>query len=134
MDDSHIELFVHIVWTTADRLPTITDDIKPLVYSTVAHEITKRGVCVLAIGGIEDHVHVLVRAYSSVDLPDLLMRAKGVAGRVANASLNGPKIRWQRGYGAFSISRWDVPHVTRYITNQRKHHAEKTTKRILELG
>ncbi|HEY3332189.1 MAG TPA: IS200/IS605 family transposase [Capsulimonadaceae bacterium] len=132
MKDSHVELYAHIVWTTSGCEPTITSTVQPVVYSAIEHECTKLGVALLAIGGIEDHVHILVQMPHSVMVPILMQRAKGVSARVANELPGGPTLLWQRGYGAFSISRWDVERVARYIANQRRHHAENTSIRILE--
>jgi REP element-mobilizing transposase RayT len=33
---------------------------------------------------------------------------------------------WQDGYGAFTISKSQVPQVIRYIQNQREHHRMQT--------
>ncbi len=34
------------------------------------------------------------------------------------------KIGWQDGYGAFTVSKSQVPAVVRYIQNQESHHAK----------
>lgn len=33
---------------------------------------------------------------------------------------------WQDGYGAFTVSKSNVPSVIDYIQNQREHHRTKT--------
>jgi len=78
------------------------------------------GVGVLAIGGAEDHVHLLV------NVPPSLAVAKAVGTVKSNSSkwANGARkeLAWQQGYSAFSVSASVVPAVVRYIRNQEKHH------------
>jgi hypothetical protein len=53
-------------------------------------------------------------------------------GKVASSNLINDKrwvrghFRWQKGFGAFSCSRSQVPIVARYIENQEQHHAERS--------
>ena len=74
----------------------------------------------LAVGGTENHVHVLLH------LPPKLVLAKGVALLKANSSKwmgeQGKDLSWQEGYGAFSVSSSNLDQVTRYIQNQEAHH------------
>ena len=40
-----------------------------------------------------------------------------------------PELRgfaWQDGYGAFTVSKSNLPEVVRYIRNQREHHRKRT--------
>ncbi len=79
---------------------------------------------VLANGGMEDHVHLLIQ------LPPVLSLAKAVSLLKANSSSwmkeHGRKFAWQEGYGAFSVSASNLAAVERYIANQQKHHRRRT--------
>lgn len=86
----------------------------------------------LALGGIEDHVHLLARMPKSVLVPDVAKRAKGASSHLATHMLNRLGFKWQESYSAFSVSRWDVPKITEYIRNQEEHHRMHTTKTALE--
>lgn len=74
----------------------------------------------LAIGGTENHVHILFH------LPPKLALAKAVSLLKANSSKwmreQGIKFSWQEGYGAFSVSSSNLDQVRRYIQNQETHH------------
>ena len=80
----------------------------------------KFDIPVLAAGGMEDHIHLLLR------IPPALALAKAVLAIKSNSSRwageEGHKFAWQQGYGAFSVSSSIAPTVVRYIQNQEAHH------------
>jgi REP element-mobilizing transposase RayT len=73
-----------------------------------------------AVGGTEDHAHVLYR------LPPTMTLVESVAVIKANSSkwirTQVPRFAWQKGYGAFSVSSSQIATVIRYIDNQELHH------------
>ena len=76
---------------------------------------------VLAAGGIADHVHLLIVTPASLSIADALQEIKGGSSKWLHKTF-GPVFDWQRGYGAFSVSRSSVPSVVRYIGRQEAHH------------
>ena len=78
----------------------------------------------LAVGGTEDHIHLLLH------LPPKLALAKAVLLLKANSSKwmgeAGREFSWQEGYGAFSVSASNLDSVIGYIQNQEKHHRKFT--------
>ena len=38
------------------------------------------------------------------------------------------KFYWQEGFGAFTVSKKDIPIIINYIKNQEDHHKKKTFK------
>ncbi|MEN6581922.1 MAG: transposase [Armatimonadota bacterium] len=61
MREPYTQLYVHIVWSTWDRLPLLSADVQSAVYRCIQAECDRLGADVLAIGGVEDHIHILVR-------------------------------------------------------------------------
>jgi putative transposase len=59
MRSNYTQLYLHYVWATWDRLPLITLDIQKLVYAAIIRECEQLKCTVIAIGGVEDHVHLL---------------------------------------------------------------------------
>ena len=100
------------------------------------------GCTVLAVNGTEDHVHVLVLMPAGLAVAALVKQMKGVSSRIASQSLLPGQFRWQGHYGAFSISRWDMGKVRRYIEEQKEHHAdgslvpelEEATEEVVSVG
>lgn len=125
-------LYVHLVWATHGRLPLITPAIRQRIYGVMQHHASKLRCDVIAIGGIEDHVHVLVRFGPTVLIADLVGRMKGASSYLAQQVL-GHTFRWQRSYGAYSVSRFGVERVRSYVLNQEAHHRQGTTIRDLEI-
>ena len=75
----YTQLYLHCVWATWDRLPLITPAIESRVYAAVAAKAHELKCEVLAIGGIEDHVHLLVRLPTTLTIADLLKGVKGAS-------------------------------------------------------
>ena len=120
----YLQLYVHLVWATWDRQPLLVGDVEAR-----AHEIlgrTCRDVrCVpLAIGGIDDHVHVLVGLAATVTIADLAQKLKGTSSRLLGQAMPGNRgFRWQGGYGAFTLRKTDLPILEAYVLRQKEHHA-----------
>jgi len=81
----------------------------------------------LQVGGIEDHLHALVTAPATLSPSLVAQFLKGDSSKWLHEEF--PSLRrfgWQDGYGAFTISKSNLPEVVRYIQNQREHHRKKT--------
>ncbi len=77
----------------------------------------------LAIGGVEGHVHVLVRIPTTVSVAGLVKQIKGSSSHLVTHRLGGREtFKWQGGYGAFTVSKENVPAVRRYVLRQKEHH------------
>ena len=86
---------------------------------------------VLAIGGIADHVHLLIRFPASISLSELVKQIKGSTSHLVTHRSPQP-FKWQGGYGAFTVSKKEVDKISLYIANQEARHAESTTWHSLE--
>jgi REP element-mobilizing transposase RayT len=124
-------LYVHLVWATWGRLPLITPEIRERLYAVMQHQASKLRCEVIAIGGIEDHVHVLLRFGPTVVISALVGRMKGASSYLAEQVL-GHTFKWQGSYGAYSVSRHGVDRVRSYVLNQEAHHRDGTTIPDLE--
>jgi REP element-mobilizing transposase RayT len=80
----------------------------------------KQGIFVHAIGGMEDHIHLLIQVPPSLALAKAVNTFKSNSSRWANEE--GCPFAWQQGYAAFGVSASIVPAVVRYIRNQEAHH------------
>ena len=124
MRKNKIEVYVHFVWPTWDRLPLIHPTIERRLHRFIAAVAVEMGCKVLAINGTEDHVHVLLSLRTTVTIADLAKRMKGASSLFANTELfSESQFKWSGSYGAFSVSRWDVPKIMEYIKRQKEHHA-----------
>jgi putative transposase len=79
----------------------------------------------IAVGGVEDHVHLLVSLDPAMNVAKLVKDVKGSSSHLMTHGLaQGSQFRWQSGYGAFSLRHDDVPTVRRYIAQQKEHHRQ----------
>jgi putative transposase len=134
MRSTFTQLYVHCVWATWDRLPLITPAIQPVLYAAIGQSCQQLNGTVLALGGIEDHVHLLVSIPPTLCVSALVKAAKGSSSHLITHEIESSKFfKWQGSYGAFTVSKTDVETVVEYINNQNKHHQTKSTIPLWEL-
>jgi len=124
MRRNKLALYLHLNWATWDRLPLVTPDIERRLYRNIESEAMKMGCTVLALNGVPDHVHLLVKYPATITIADLVKQVKGVSSHFVNEELK-PKdfFKWQGNYGAFTVSRWDLDKIIGYIKKQKEHHS-----------
>ena len=89
--------------------------------------ITNNGHHLFAIGGMTDHIHILVSLSPTQSLSDLVRIIKSNSTAWINEKgFIRHKFAWQEGFGAFSYSKSQIPQVSNYIQNQEDHHRHKT--------
>ena len=70
-----------------------------------------------------DHVHMVIKLSTTVTIAEIAKKAKGVSSRFINQKIQmEDHFKWQIGYGAFTVSRWDTDKVIQYVRNQKSHH------------
>lgn len=135
MRRTRLTVFVHLVWATWDRLPLLTDDLTREVYRAIGAKCTELRAEVIAIGGVADHVHLLVELPATLTIAHLVGQVKGVSAHLINHRLTpGASFKWRGAYAAFSVSPRAVPRVVDYIARQQEHHAAGTAIPELELS
>lgn len=128
-----LQLYLHLVWATWDRLPVLTPALESRVYAALATKARELGCEPLAIGGLEDHVHVLVRLPATVTVATLAKELKGASSHlVSHEMAPADGFRWQGGYSALTLAHRDVPLLRRYIAEQKQRHAVGTTRALWE--
>jgi len=123
MGDSYTNLLYHIVFSTSDRRPLITPDYEVRLYDYIGGTIRELGGISLALNGTEDHLHLLAKLRPDRALSDVLRKLKANAsGWMHRVFPRLEDFKWQRGYGAFTVSQSNVPEVSAYIARQKQHH------------
>jgi REP element-mobilizing transposase RayT len=75
----------------------------------------------IIINGMSDHIHMLILLPPNISLSDLMRFVKANSSRWVKKRF-GKKFAWQKGFGAFSVSRSNIEIVARYVRNQEQHH------------
>lgn len=123
MRRNKLALYIHFVWATWDREPLIAPEIERRLYRNMASEAQKMKCKVLALNGMPDHVHLVVRVPTTITIANLMKQVKGVSSHFVNETLQPKtKFKWQGSYGAFTVSRWDLDKVIAYVKRQKEHH------------
>jgi REP element-mobilizing transposase RayT len=127
MARTYTKLIYHIVFSTKERLPLITEAIRDRLYEYVGGVIRGEKGSLLEIGGVADHVHLLARFGASIAVSDIVQRIKGNSSHWLNQQ-PASGFAWQNGYGAFTVSESQVATVRKYIQRQEEHHKRLSFK------
>ena len=120
-------ILVHTVFSTKDRRNLITPAVEPDLHAYLG------GIChhlespALAIGGTENHVHLLIRLSKNIAVSDSVMALKKDSSKwIKSCAHRVARFYWQDGCGAFSIGQSQVAAVTNYIRRQKQRHKTMT--------
>lgn len=131
------QVYLHFVWATKNREALIPPELERSVYRVIEADAQKSGCQVMAINGMADHIHLLVRFGRTTTMGTLMNQVKGVSSSFLNARLypgEELRFRWQPNYGVYSVSPNHVSAVLAYVLNQKQHHAEQTTYAAWEMA
>jgi putative transposase len=127
MRDSYLELYLHLVWSTWDRRALITPEIREPLYACIQAQVKKLGCEPIAIGGMEDHMHLLVRWPTTVTIADVVKHAKGGSSHhITHVAKPGSFFKWQHHYGALTVGSSRIDGLRHYILHQPEHHLRGT--------
>jgi putative transposase len=126
MPSTHSSLHIHIVFSTKERIPFIHPEWKPDLHAFLGGCLKRLDAFPQEIGGVADHVHLLIGIKPVHAIADLVREAKRVSSEWVKEAQHVQKFAWQEGYGAFSVSKSAVPSVRKYIQEQEKHHRRRT--------
>jgi REP element-mobilizing transposase RayT len=127
MANTYTQLYIQTVFAVQGRQSLIAKDHKIEIYKYMTDVIQKQNHKVMAINGMGDHIHILIGLSPDVALSNLVKDVKIASTNLINDKrwVRG-RFSWQKGFGAFSYSRSQVPAVAKYIENQEQHHARRS--------
>jgi len=120
MAHSLYELKYHVIWHTKNNYPYLEGNTKNFIYAHVKDTCRQNGVEPIAIGGNENHVHLLIASKKWISIPDLVWNIKGKSSYDAK-KLSALDLFWQKGYSVFTVSEQGIPALISYIHNQQEH-------------
>ncbi|HXH59725.1 MAG TPA: transposase [Fimbriimonadaceae bacterium] len=131
MGSTYSNLLVHIVFATKGRVPVITDK---AVHAYIGGIVKTTGATPIAVGGVQDHVHILALVKTSQNVSDLVREVKKGTSKWSHEK--GARIPWQDGYAAISVGRRERDATVAYILNQEERHKRESSaeelRRLLE--
>jgi REP element-mobilizing transposase RayT len=132
LPSNYIRIYVHLVWKTWDKLPLLQGEAKSLAYKIIIAKGHKYNCDVIGIGGVEDHVHVLIRLHPTACVSKVVQEMKGGSSSEINECSPDKFFKWQGAYGASSVDEARVPQIIEYIENQQDHHNRNYLREELE--
>jgi putative transposase len=124
---SLVSLNVHLIFSTKNREPVIDADLALRLYGYMGGIIRNTGSVLLAVGGMPDHVHLLVSLGRQTCIADLVRDTKANSSAWVHETFpERGSFAWQAGYGAFTVSISVLERVRLYIVNQERHHRRRT--------
>ncbi len=126
MPSTHLSLHYHLIFGTKNRVASMHKDWRGRLHAYMGGIVNDLGGVPETIGGVEDHVHLLVGLRATHRLADVLKEIKASSSRWVHEELKQRLFSWQEGYGAFTVSAHQIEVVKNYIANQEEHHRKKT--------
>ena len=127
MPQSFVSLYVHVIFSTKDRVASITDELRPRLHEYIGGILRSKNAALLAAGGMPDHVHLSVSLGKELSISEALRLTKTNSSKWIHDTFPAHRsFAWQNGYGAFSVSQSNLDAVHRYIADHAKHHRKTT--------
>lgn len=126
MANTYTQLYIQLVFAVKHRNALIEKSWKEEIHRYITGIVENNGHKLLRVHAMPDHIHILIGYHPDQSIADLVKEIKMSSNHFINEQkLSSRLFAWQKGYGAFSYSRSQVPMVARYIENQEQHHAGK---------
>lgn len=126
MSSTHLNLHVHVVFSTKHRHPFITDEWRDRFHAFLGGALRTAGCIAESIGGTSDHVHLLIGMRATHSLAAVMRDVKHASSKWVHETIKEKRFSWQDGYGAFTVSASHLNALKTYIRNQAEHHRKRT--------
>ena len=124
-------LYYHLVWSTKGRLPLIEQEIESELYGYMIGKTDALDCIVHAIGGIENHVHLIVSIPPKMAISKFVNIVKGSTSHHVTKVMKR-EFAWQEGYGVFSLGSKQLEKAVNYVIHQKQHHRDGSVISSLE--
>lgn len=127
MANTYTALHYHLVFSTKHRYPWITVEFEDRIWAYLGGIARKHNLQAFQVGGVDDHMHVLLRTPPTMAVSKAVQLIKGGSSKWIHDTFPQLQIfAWQDGYSAFTVSQSGLAAVTTYIQRQREHHCTIT--------
>jgi putative transposase len=130
---TYCSIHFHVVFSTKNRRRWIKPDWSDRLHEYLGGAIKGLSAIPLKIGGVEDHVHLLVGCKTTHRPCDLIREIKKASTAWVHEEIGVPAFGWQDGYAIISVSPDAIHGVSSYIENQEEHHRRRSFREELEL-
>jgi len=124
---SYISSYFHCVFSTKERQPFITPELRERLWPFLGGIARQNKIKAIEVGGVADHVHILVSLPSTMAIAKSMQLIKGGSSKWIHETFPEQRgFAWQDEYGAFSVSVSQLDKTVEYIKGQEEHHRKMT--------
>jgi putative transposase len=124
---SYVSSYFHCVFSTKERRRCITPRLRERLWPFLGGIARQNKMMAIEVGGVEDHVHILLSLPSTVAISKAVQLIKGGSSKWIHENFPDQReFAWQEEYGAFSVSVSLLDKTIDYIKNQEAHHKKMT--------
>jgi putative transposase len=132
MGSTFLSLHYHLVYSTKNREAVMLPEWRHRLHEYLGGTVRGLGGIPEQIGGVSDHVHLLVGLKATHCLADFMRELKKCSSAWVHDEIQLRRFAWQEGYAAFTVSPTAREGVRNYIRTQEEHHHEKSFRDELE--
>ena len=123
---TYSSIYFHHIFSTKNQQKIIRDDLQERLWAYMGGIARENRMDALSIGGVEDHVHLLLSLSTRFLVSKAIQLIKGGSSHWIHTTFpQYHDFKWQEGYGVFSVSRSKIADLDKYIKNQREHHRRR---------
>ncbi len=123
MPHSYVSSLIHGIFSTKQRRKFLPSEVRERLWPYIGGIAREHGMKTLAVGGTDDHVHLLLSLPATMPVSKALQWINAGSSKwIHDTYPNLRDFEWQEGYGAFSVSISHVDETVRYIHRQEEHH------------
>ena len=120
---SYVSSYFHCVFATKERRPFLTPSLRERLWPFLGGIARQNDMKAIIVGGMEDHVHILLSLPSTLSIAKAMQLIKGGSSKWVHETFPEQRLfNWQAKYGAFSVSVSQLDRTIAYIKDQEKHH------------
>ena len=129
-----VYLYVHVIWCVARREAVLTRPVRRVLFAQMQKEAGEKGIKIVVMGGVEDHVHCLLQLMPVQNLAQVVRMVRSASLDWLNENkLLATVVEWEEGYAAYSVSPSGIAAVVDYISKQEELHQSKTLESELKI-
>jgi REP element-mobilizing transposase RayT len=124
---SYVSSYYHCVFSTKERQPLVPPELQDRLWPYLRGIARQNEMKAIEIGGVADHVHILLSLPSTLAIAKAMQLIKGGSSKWVHESFPEHRLfGWQVKYGAFSVSVSQLDKTIHYIQSQAEHHLKMT--------
>lgn len=123
----YTKAILHYVWSTKNRAPLITPELKPLLLDHIKENSKLKGIFIDFMNCVKDHIHLLISLGNEQTISKTAMLIKGESSFWINRQkLTNYKFEWQEEYFALSVNFRNLDDIRASKADQENHHRKIT--------